>query len=68
MQKQTLSGFEKYGKTTRRAQFLADMDQIIPWPELAAAVHSWGSHGSPDGPAPRVASGAREVRSPHASA
>jgi len=33
MQQQTLSGFEKYGKTTRRAQFLADMDQIIPWPE-----------------------------------
>src|SRR3974390_1901482 len=38
MKQQTLTGFEKYGKTTRRAQFLADMDQIIPWPELAAAV------------------------------
>lgn len=22
----------------RRAQFLADMDKIIPWPDLAAAV------------------------------
>jgi len=40
MKQQTLSGFEKYGKTTRRAQFLADMDQIIPWPELAAAVQT----------------------------
>ena len=38
MKQQTLTGFEKYGKTTRRAQFLADMNQIIAWPELAAAV------------------------------
>lgn len=40
MKQQTLTGFEKYGKTTRRAQFLADMDQIIPWPELTAAVQT----------------------------
>ena len=38
MKQQTLSGFEKYGKTTRRAQFLADMDRIIPWTELAAVI------------------------------
>ena len=25
MKQQTLSGFEKYGKTTRREQFLAEM-------------------------------------------
>lgn len=35
MKQQTLTGFERYGKTTRRAQFLAQMDQIVPWPELA---------------------------------
>jgi len=40
MKQTTLAGFEKYGKTTRRAQFLADMDRIIPWTELAAAVHT----------------------------
>jgi transposase, IS5 family len=40
MKQQTLTGFEKYGKTTRRAQFLADMDKIIPWTELAAAVRT----------------------------
>jgi IS5 family transposase len=40
MKQTTLTGFEKYGKTTRRAQFLADMDKIIPWPELAAAVQT----------------------------
>jgi len=38
MKQQTLTGFEKYAKTTRRAQFLADMDKIIPWPELATAI------------------------------
>jgi transposase, IS5 family len=40
MKQHTLSGFEKYGKTTRRAQFLADMERIIPWPELTAAVQT----------------------------
>jgi IS5 family transposase len=40
MKQQTLTGFEKYGKTTRRAQFLADMDRIIPWPEMTAAVET----------------------------
>lgn len=40
MKQQTLSGFEKYGKTTRRAQFLADMERIIPWPEMTAAVQT----------------------------
>src|SRR5579864_7927087 len=38
MKQQTLSGFERYGKTTRRAQFLAQMDQVVPWAELAAVV------------------------------
>ena len=40
MKQQTLMGFEKYGKSTRRAQFLADMDRIIPWPEMTAAVQT----------------------------
>ena len=40
LKQQTLSSFEKFGKTTRRAQFLLDMDRIIPWPKLAAAVHT----------------------------
>ena len=38
MKQQTLTGFEKFGKTTRRAQFLSDMDRILPWPELVATV------------------------------
>ncbi len=40
MKQQTLTSFEKFGKTTRRAQFLLDLDWIIPWPELAAAVQT----------------------------
>lgn len=40
MKQQTLRSFEKFGKTTRRAQFLLDMDRIIPWPELSAAVQT----------------------------
>ena len=38
MKQHTLTGFEKYGKTTRRAQFLCDMERIIPWAEMTAAV------------------------------
>ena len=32
------SGFEAYRKTTRREQFLAEMDRVVPWPELCALV------------------------------
>ena len=38
MKQQTLTGFERYAKTTRRAQFLADMQVIVPWAELVAVV------------------------------
>lgn len=31
-------GLERYGKTTRRAQSLSDMDRIVPWPALMAVV------------------------------
>lgn len=31
MKQQTLAGSEKYGKTTRRARFLAEMEQVVPW-------------------------------------
>jgi IS5 family transposase len=34
----TGSGFEKYSKTTRRAQFLAEMERVVPWAELCALV------------------------------
>ena len=55
MKQQTLTGFEKYGKTTRRAQFLADMDRIIPWSELAAAVQAAYPKVSEHGGRPPIA-------------
>jgi IS5 family transposase len=38
MKQQTLSGFEKHMKTTRRAQFLSDKASIVPWWELEGVV------------------------------
>lgn len=40
MRQQTLanSGFECFRKPTRREQFLADMDKIIPWSELCNVI------------------------------
>ena len=32
------AGFERYGKTTRRAAFLAEMEQVVPWRELCALI------------------------------
>ena len=31
-------GFERYGKTTRRAVFLAEMDRVVPWSELCGLI------------------------------
>jgi IS5 family transposase len=33
-----MSGFERYGKTTRRAAFLAEMERVVPWRELCALI------------------------------
>ena len=40
MKQMTLStgGFERYGKTTRRATFLAEMDRVVPWGALCALI------------------------------
>ena len=32
------AGFERYGKTTRRAAFLAEMERVVPWRELCALI------------------------------
>ena len=40
------SGFEKYGKTTRRAQFLAEMEQVVLWSQLCALVEPVYPKGS----------------------
>ena len=41
MRQQTLAvgnGFERYGKQTRRAEFLAEMERVVPWAELVALI------------------------------
>ena len=43
-------GFEKYGKTTKRAQFLSEMDRLIPWAdlcELISPAYPTGGNGRP---------------------
>ena len=54
MKQQTLSGFEKYAKTTRRAQFLADMASIVPWKELESVVEPVYPKGSELGGRPPI--------------
>ena len=33
-----MTGFEQYGKRTRRALFLEEMERVVPWRELCALV------------------------------
>jgi transposase, IS5 family len=53
MLQQTLAaqtGFEKYGRKTRRERFLEEMEQIVPWAELHALVEPYypkGEKGRP---------------------
>src|SRR5437764_6901311 len=32
------AGFERYGKTTRRAAFLAETEEVVPWPALCGLI------------------------------
>src|SRR5215471_2109732 len=34
----TMTGFERYTKKTRRAMFLEEMEQVVPWGKLCALV------------------------------
>jgi IS5 family transposase len=41
MKQQTLAvaaGFERFGRQTRRAEFLSQMDEVVPWSELVALI------------------------------
>ena len=31
-------GFERYGKTTRRAVFLAEIERVVPWAALCGLI------------------------------
>jgi hypothetical protein len=49
MKQQTLAGFEKYGKFTRRAQFLAEMERVVPWAQLCAVIEPVYSKAGAEG-------------------
>lgn len=54
MKQQTLAGFQKYGKTTRRAQFLAEMERVVPWAELTQVIAPFYPQAGPEGGRPAV--------------
>jgi IS5 family transposase len=39
------AGFQRYSKKTRREQFLAEMEAVMPWTELLALVRPHYSNG-----------------------
>jgi len=44
MRQQTLAmttGLERYGKKTKRAQFLEEMEQVVPWQNLCALIEPY---------------------------
>ena len=53
MRQQTLAaqtGFEKYGRKTKRERFLEEMEQVVPWAELQGLVEPYypkGENGRP---------------------
>ena len=34
----SVTGFERYGKTTRRAAFLSEMELVVPWTDMCALI------------------------------
>jgi IS5 family transposase len=54
MRQQSLAenGFETYRKCTRREHFLAEMERIIPWPELCAVIKPFYPRGEGAGRPP----------------
>jgi IS5 family transposase len=47
-----MTGFFDKGKTTRREQFLAEMEQVVPWAQLYALIEPRYPKGSPAGGRP----------------
>ena len=49
-----INGFEQYRKKTRKAVFLEQMDEILPWTELCKAIEPFYPNASPLGGRPTV--------------
>jgi IS5 family transposase len=48
----SMTGYFDKGKKTKREQFLAEMDQVVPWARLCALVEPHYPKGSPEGGRP----------------
>lgn len=48
------SDFERYRKPTRREKFLAEMDRVVPWKELAAVIEPYYPKATSAGGRPPV--------------
>jgi IS5 family transposase len=51
-QSQSMTGYFDKGKKTRREQFLAEMDKVVPWGSLCGLIKSHYPKGSPAGGRP----------------
>ena len=54
MKQQTLAAFEQYGKPTRPAKFLADIEQILAWAELLGVIEPVSAKINEAGGRPRI--------------
>lgn len=54
MKQQMLAGFDRYGKATRWAHFLAEADRVVPWAELTAVIELFHPQARPEGGCPAV--------------
>jgi IS5 family transposase len=50
----TMTGYFDKGKKTKREQFLAEMDQVLPWARLLALIEPHYPKGSPAGGRPAL--------------
>ena len=51
----SMTGYFDKGKKTRREQFLADMDQVVPWARLCALIEPHYPKPSKAGGRPPIA-------------
>ena len=66
MKQMTLAtaGFERYGKTTRRATFLAEMERVVPWRRLCRLIEPVYPEGRLRSSADRSGADAAHLLSP----
>ena len=59
-----MKGFERYTKKTRRAMFLEEMEQVVPWAKLCALIENALSEARQRTAAERAGADAADLFSP----